>query len=387
MNPILRLLTVLLLPLCLQAESSRSPALPYLSGADLSALPVYEAAGAVYRDAEGQAGDALQILADAGMRCVRLRLFVDPDMQGIVTNNLDYTLSLARRCQDAGLEILLNLHYSDTWADPSKQFIPAAWRNLSPEALIERVQIYTHDVFQQFIHSGVQIDYVQLGNEITNGMLWPIGKVEFDGDPDRADNWQTFAALLHAAHRGFEQAYATSGQSTPKRFHHIECTGDLPRTEWYVRNLMLHEIPFDAVAFSYYPEWHGSLCDLRSTLHHASSQTGKPVIVVETAYPWHPESEDSHRDVNLYPHAFSPDGQAAFLDDLDRLVRNLDHGMGRGLFYWHPESRRMDAPFHIWKWGRHALFDFDGTLLPGALTFRSNGQSSIDCPQTHPTTL
>lgn len=375
MNPILRLLTLLSLPVCLQAESSHAPSLPYLTGADLSALPVYEAAGAVYRDAEGQPGDALQILADVGMRCVRLRLFVDPNMQGIVSNNLEYTLSLARRCQDAGLEILLNLHYSDTWADPSKQFTPAAWSHLPAEGLIERVQSYTHAVFHQFISSGIRISYVQLGNEITNGMLWPSGKVEFDGNPNQANNWQSFAALLHAAHQGLEQAYTASGQPIPKRFHHIECTGDLPRTAWYLRNLMRHHIPFDAVAFSYYPEWHGSLCDLRNTLHHASTQTGKPVIVVETAYPWHPESQETDRDVNLFPHALSPDGQAAFLADLDRLIRNLDGAMGRGLFYWHPESRRMEAPFHIWKWGRHALFDFDGTLLPGALSFRSNGQS------------
>ena len=360
--------------------SAAEDSFPYLTGADLSALPVYEAAGAVYRDAGGEKGDALHILAEAGMRCARLRLFVEPNMEGVVTNNLAYTLELAGRCQAAGLEILLDLHYSDTWADPSKQFIPVAWLDLPLDALREKVSEYTRQVFESFIAAGIRVHYVQLGNEITNGMLWPVGRVEFGGDPEQEDNWDAFASLLDAAHHGLEQAFAGAPYPLPLRLHHIECTGDLARTDWYLGNLKSHGVPFDAVAFSYYPEWHGTIPDLEATLRHSIAMTGKPVVVVETAYPWHPDPEE--KTEGSFPYPLTPEGQGRFLCDVELAVRGLDSGMGRGVIYWHPESLRMDAPFHIWKWGRYALFGFDGKLLPSVRCLLTTGEIQSGLTET-----
>jgi arabinogalactan endo-1,4-beta-galactosidase len=335
---------------------------PYLSGGDISALTVYENAGAVYRDAEGNVGDAISLLKDAGMNCFRLRVFVDPDMQGVVTNNLEYTLQLARRVKEAGALLLIDLHYSDTWADPAKQYKPAAWEHLPFDSLLDAVEIYTRTVFQAFIEADIEVDFVQLGNEITNGFLWPDGKVEYDGNDEAAENWDQFSALLLAANRGFEEAYTTL--PLPVLFHHIESTGNLKRTDWYIRNLMEHGIPFDAMAFSYYPEWHGDFCGLRATLQRSVELTSKPVLVVETAYFWSPDPELEPRDLILYPMPFTPAGQQQFMTELNHTVKNLEHGMGKGVIYWHPESVRFDSSFHIWKWGNCALFDHNGVILP-----------------------
>lgn len=364
-----RLFVLLLSAACLSVSVcalDQPPHSTYLEGADVSALEVYEQAGALYRSAAGaEAGDALELLHEAGMNCFRLRVFVDPKFEGIVTNDLEYTLRLAKRVKAIGAELMINLHYSDTWADPSKQYIPKLWKNLDLPELLEAVESYTHDVFTRFIEEGIEISYVQLGNEITNGMLWPIGKVEFEGDPRWAKNWDSFSAIQKAAHRGLTSAYSAAETKLPFRWLHIECTGNLKRTSWYLEHVQQHGIPFDGVAFSYYPEWHGDLCDLRCTLNLAIAETDKPVVVAETAYPWHPEEGvELNPEINPYP--FTREGQSVFMKKLHELVGDLDQNLGRGVIYWHPESVRFDAPFHIWRWGNVALFDLEGVILPAA---------------------
>lgn len=347
-----------------ELESEVVEVFPYLAGADISALTVYENAGAVYRDEEGHAQDAITLLESAGMNCFRLRVFVDPSMVDVITNNTDYTLKLAKRVKEAGALLLINLHYSDTWADPGKQYKPAEWAHLPYEALKEEVERYTRETFQHFIDAGIKVDFVQLGNEITNGFLWPTGKVEYDGNDELSENWDCFSGLLLAAHQGFEDAY--KGLTLPILFHHIESTGNLERTSWYLRNLIEHQIEFDVMAYSYYPEWHGDFCGLRATLQRSIDLTDKPVIVVETAYFWSPDPALEPRDKRLYPFPFSTTGQQQFMAELNRTVKNLEGNLGKGVIYWHPESVRFDSSFHVWKWGNCALFDYDGVILPAA---------------------
>ncbi len=362
-------------------EEKGVEALPYLRGGDLSALTVYEQAGAVYRNSDGVAGDAIQILSEAGMNCFRLRVFVAPNGEGVVTNDLAYTLHLARRVKASGARLLIDLHYSDTWADPGKQYKPVAWEGLEFEALVLQVQRYTRETFEAFREAGITVDLVQLGNEITNGFLWPDGKLQqVQEDSGEAENWERFAALMLAAHKGLEQAYA--GEVLPLRIHHIECTGEPERMQWYLDRLQTWEIPFDLIGLSYYPEWHGDLCGLRRSLNQAIALTHKPVMVVETAYDWHAQestavSASELRDLSLYPWEFTPEGQLAYLRELDLLVRSLGNHMGKGVLYWHPESRRFEAPFFIWKWGSAALFDHEGVLLPGA-RFGNEGIASSE---------
>ncbi|MBN2068381.1 MAG: glycosyl hydrolase 53 family protein [Opitutales bacterium] len=331
----------------------------FVYGADVSALPVHEAKGAVYRNASGQAADALFLLKEAGMDCMRLRLFVEPDGEGIVTNDLEYTLQLARRIKAAGLSLMLDIHYSDTWADPSHQITPAAWATLSQEDLVSCVESYTREVLERFVNEGLSPEYVQLGNEITNGMLWPSGQVEF-GEPDEAA-WDRLAALLQAARNGFLQAYGDA--PLPVSILHIESTGNLPRTRWYLENVINHQLTYDAVGFSYYPQWHGSFTDLQQTLNLAAEITNKPVMVVETACPWK-QMSDWDEEISLQ-HPFSPENQKAFLEKIFRVVRSVPENLGKGVFWWYPEAI-LTEDLHVWLGGDCALFDDEGRILPAA---------------------
>lgn len=332
---------------------------PMLIGADVSALATLEQHGAVYRDA-GRPGDALQILAAKGFNCYRLRLFVAPDGHGIVTNDLDYTLALARRVKAAGAALLLDFHYSDTWADPAKQFKPAAWASLEFAELEATVRRYTRDVLERFAAAGVLPEYVQLGNEITNGLLWPDGRVEY-AERGNAAAWERLGRLLRAAHAGLADASPHGGR--PVSVLHLESPHQRERVQWFCREAIAAEVPFDMIGMSYYPEWHGGIETLRGTLHALAEEFRKPVLVAEAAYPW---TDDEHwRDRPHLDWPLTPAGQRQYLRDVLEVVRGLPEGLGRGVMYWHPESV-LTPGLNVWLGGSCALFDRAGDVLPAA---------------------
>ena len=199
----------------------------WLAGADISALPTFERHGATYRSGRTP-GDALALLRARGVDCFRLRLFVAPNGEGVVNNDLAYTIALAQRVRRSGARLLLDLHYSDTWADPAKQFKPAAWAAQPLPELAATVRTYTAEVFRAFAAAGVAPDYVQLGNEITNGLLWPDGQVEFSR-PDDTAAWDRLGTLLRAAHAGLVDAYP----HTPPSILHLESPHQLERALWF----------------------------------------------------------------------------------------------------------------------------------------------------------
>ncbi len=332
----------------------------YLVGADVSALTVHEKLGVAYRE-NGKEKDCLALLVSRGFNCFRLRLFVAPTQVETEVNDLDYTLALARRIKASGAKVLLDLHYSDTWADPAKQFKPDAWKKLSDEQLRDKVRDYTRATLLAFVKEGLAPDYVQIGNEITNGLLWPTGQVEF-ARPDDSAAWDRLAGLLKAGSQGLADAFANKGD-VPKIILHIESTGNNARTSWWIRNAQDRQVPFDLLGFSFYPEWHGTPADLSSTLAAAAQLSGKPVLVTETAYPW---KTDSHwKEAKQMNWPLTPQGQLAFLREVDAVVRSLPEGQGRGVFYWYPEAVQVYG-LHTWVGGSCGLFDNRGEILPGA---------------------
>jgi len=158
----------------------------FLAGADFSDLAFFESVGVTYKDG-GQVRDGIQILRNHGINCVRLRLFTssaaqaDSDPYDYI-NNMTYTVPMAVRVKNAGLRFLLDFHYSDTWADPGHQATPAAWTNLNFTQLVQQMRAYNSNAIATFAAGGAMPDYVQVGNEITSGMLWPLGYVSGD-DP------------------------------------------------------------------------------------------------------------------------------------------------------------------------------------------------------------
>lgn len=214
----------------LSASAGPASAAPsaFLSGGDLSLLTLEEQHGAVYKD-QGKPGDALQIIKSHGWNIVRLRLWVHPDGQGIDVNDLPYTLALAKRIKKAGLRFLLDFHYSDVWADPAHQTKPAAWKDLPFDALTKQVQSYSRDVIAAFRRNGAMPDIVAVGNETTNGMLWPDGQVE------QPDGWAHFAALFNAGAAGVKEGAAPL--PSPKIMLHIANGAEPGLMQWFFDNL------------------------------------------------------------------------------------------------------------------------------------------------------
>lgn len=335
----------------------------FLKGGDVSLLARVEERGGVYREA-GEKREALAIFRGNGWNCVRLRLFHSPSGEGAVCNDLAYTVKLARRAKRAGFRVLLDFHYSDTWADPGHQSKPVAWEGLGFEKLCEAVFGYSRDCIAALRKAGALPEIVQLGNEITPGMLWPDGRVggkEFD----TPRQWRRLAALLAAGRRGVAAALG-EGESVEIMIHHAN-GGSVGGTRWFFDRLVEQKVEFDLIGLSYYPWWHGSLDDLRRNLAATAKRYGKPIVVVEAAYFWNGAWPKGHRPREVAPWPLTPAGQKAFLADVIRAVRQTPDGLGRGVLWWAPEA----LPVGGIRAGlnRRALFDERGNALPAISAF------------------
>ncbi|MGA2649059.1 MAG: glycosyl hydrolase 53 family protein [Terracidiphilus sp.] len=320
------------------------PAQQFAVGADVSFLASAEQQGIVFKE-DGAPKPVLEILKDHGFNWIRLRIFVHPTD---LPNDLDYTVALAKRARLLGFHILLDFHYSDTWADPSKQFIPAKWKSLKHTQLVEQVFTYTRETIVAFRNAGVMPDMVQTGNEITNGMLWPDGKLP--------DNWDRFADLLRAAISGVDTGRGSFPR--PVIMIHIERSGEPKEAIAFFDKLLTYDLRWNVIGLSYYPRWHGTIAQLRQTLHDLSFRYVRPIIVVETAYNWTPG--DFIGKKADFPE--SPEGQKRFLQAVDKAVRETPRGLGRGVFWWEPAV--ADGPIA----GR-ALFDDKHNALPAITAF------------------
>ena len=190
--------------------------------------PKLEEKGIVFKDA-GQPKDIFAIFKDHGATCIRLRLFVDPSGEGAVVNDLPYTIALAKRVKSAGLLFSLDLHYSDTWADPGHQKTPAAWRDLTFPKLVDQVRDYTATTLTAFRDAGVTPDVVQIGNEITNGLLWPQGVI--GGTRGHRADFDHVAELLKAGVAGFH--LALGDDTATKIMIHVDGGDDPDPVKWF----------------------------------------------------------------------------------------------------------------------------------------------------------
>jgi arabinogalactan endo-1,4-beta-galactosidase len=316
----------------------------YAIGADVSFLKAAEDSGKVFKD-NGQAKAGLEIFKDHGYNWVRLRLFNAPTD---LPNNLEYTIAMAKAAKKLGFHILLDFHYSDTWADPGKQFTPKAWTGLSHAQLTKAVSDYSRDTIAAFRAAGVLPEMVQIGNEIIHGMLWPDGRLP--------ENWDNLAALIKAGIAGVE-AGAGDGPR-PRIMVHIDRGGDRVATKDFFDKLNSYHVNYDAIGQSYYPWWHGSLNDLRENLIFMAQTYKKDIYVVEAAYNWR-SAEYTKRPA---PFPESPEGQKQFLEEVNRVVLETPGGLGKGIFWWEPAVQ----PGPIYSRG---MFDDEGNALPVITVF------------------
>ena len=341
-------------------------------GADVSFLDQLEQAGVDYRES-GVSKELLDILRDNGMNTIRLRLWHTP---GSGWNSLERTLAIARRVQSANLDLLLDFHFSDTWADPGKQTKPQAWDDLEFELLVDSVRVYTRDAMAAFNEQGIVPAFVQVGNEISTGMLWDDGRV--GGSFDTPAQWEKLATLLNAAIDGIREVFPI-GSEAPAIILHTDHGGNLAAASWFFGHIEEENVPYDIIGLSYYSFWHGSLEDLKRTLDGLENQFNKPMLLVETAYPWTLGWFDNVNNIIGLPehvlpgYAASPDGQFRFLSEVIDIIKGVPSSKGIGLIYWAPEY--IAVPGVGSPWENMTLFDENGNALPGLLAFNEEQQS------------
>ncbi|MBB6671069.1 glycoside hydrolase family 53 protein [Cohnella nanjingensis] len=352
------------------AESESWRKCGFTVGMDVSFLDEVEQAGGAFYDWEGRKADLLRMLRDHGTTAVRLRIWHVPP-GGYC--NLERTIVMARRIKSLGLRFLLDFHYSDRWADPANQHKPAAWAGLDETALREAARGYTRDVLTALSQQNAAPDMVQIGNEITPGMLWDDGRV--DGDFDTDTQWEKLAGLVRSGMDGAKDALPDV-----RIMIHIDRGGDLTASERFFDRIAACGIAdFDCIGLSYYPWWHGTLEDLRHTLGGLAKRYGKPVNVVETAYPWTLDKREGldfivHGEAQLlagYP--ATEEGQASYLRDFIRIVRETAGGLGDGFYWWEPAWTPAKTEWSVGhgnNWSNLTLVDFEGRPLQALQALR-----------------
>lgn len=323
-------------------------ALP-LRGTDFSQLPKIEGWNYDFKSADSTSKDALEILAESGLNCVRVKVWNNPTGDG----SLEELIPFVGRIKALDMQVMLTLHYSDTWADPGAQDVPSEWANLDFNTLLDSVYENTKHVVEVLAP-----DYVQIGNEINHGLMHPFGLRDGDGQ---------FQQLLDAGIRGAKAADSTvitilhyAGFTNAKPFYNI-----------------VDSLDFDWIGLSYYPKWHGTDMDaLEAACFEMQDSFHRPVAIVETSYAWTLGWNDWTNNhigsaADLHPdYPATKAGQAAFI----QRMRTLTDSLGTGLVYWGAELVAYKGPQAQdgSPYENQALFDFEGIAVPAMAELGKN---------------
>ena len=365
----------------------------FYKGMDLSTIKEVEGLGGRFYD-HGEEKDVFEILKSYGMNAVRLRLWNDPygpdgTPYGAGTNDLPTTLELAKRAKAQGMEVLLCMHYSDFWADPGKQRVPKAWRGMDAEQLTEEVYSFTRDTLLAMRRAGAFPDLIQVGNELTNGMLWPQGKLLECG------NYDNLAKFVSAGIR----AVRSLDQEIPIMIH-LDNGGNAPMyRNWFDHYLERGE-DFQIIGLSYYPFWHGSLEELKNNMNDLAVRYGKELVIAEVSmgftmadYGVYENLAQEERKgyatkpelVEKLEFPMTKKGQADFMKALFAVIDQVPENKCSGFFYWEPAW--IPVPGSGWaneaafqyieekgpggnEWANQALFDYEGQSLPALEVIR-----------------
>ena len=384
-------------------------------GADISSVIALEQSGVKFYDNSGREQDIFVTLADAGINCIRVRIWNDPtaSQSGVTygggANDAKQAVKIAERCANAGLKLFVDFHYYDFWADPSKQKAPKAWANYSVQQKADAIYSYTKETLSQLDRTGADIAMVQIGNETTAGMC---GVLLSDGNWGDAI-WSDLAKLWNAGSKAVREYDPDA--LVALHFTNPEKTSNM---QYLAKMVNQTKVDYDVFATSYYPYWHGTLQNLTSVLTGIANTYHKKVLVAETSWAYTFQNYDpgvntigSQKDLGSsvsYP--VSAAGQAAFLTDLFKAVAAVPNGMGIGVFYWEPAWLPVSSDFNtakqLWQqygggwayesaqeydpdakdyggsgWENQALFSADGKPLESLYMFRSVTGSGQNNPQ------
>lgn len=301
-------LTAAALSLPLGAASAQTPPpSAFTYGADISSVTEQEAAKLTFRDAAGKPADLYDLVKGYGIDSARLRVWVNPKDGWSAREDV---LVKAKRARDHGMRIMIDFHYSDNWADPGKQFKPAAWNDYDAAKLTKAVRDHTRDTLKYLKANGIDVAWVQVGNEITNGLLWP------DGKTDRFDN---IARFTNAGYAAVKSVYPKA-----EVIIHIDNGWDTAKANWWFDNFTRNGGKVDVIGLSYYPfftqskDWKVESPKVSTTMEQLVTRFKKPVMIVEIGHEYD-----------------KPEEAKAMISDM--IARNKALGaMGRGVVYWEP---------------------------------------------------
>lgn len=351
---------------CAKKETENPPPPPpepadsvYYRGMDLSFQPEIEVWQTKYYDAEGQEVALLPYLKDHGVNLVRLRLWHTPDT---TFNGLESVVEYAKQVKAHDMDILLDFHYSDTWADPGHQYLPAAWQGLTIDQLNDSIYVYTRRVMNRFKAEGVLPAMVQVGNETNGGFLWNQGRVggEFN------NNWSNYIRLVKSAIYGIREI--GDEEEVKVMLHFAGVNG----ATWYFDNLTQYLVDYDVIGLSFYSIWHGTnYATWESKFFEIANRYSKEIMVVETGYPWTFDWNDwtnnnYGQEDQLFPDIpATPEGQKEFMKRLNSSIVALGK-KGIGYCYWAPDwvAYKGNVAENGSTWENVAVFDFENKALP-----------------------
>ena len=305
----------------------------FAKGADVSWLTQMEASGYKFYNASGAEQECMSLLRDLGMNSVRLRVWVNPTDGWC---NKQDVLVKAWRAKNLGMRVMIDFHYSDSWADPSKQNIPAAWADYDLDQMKEAVANHTKEVLQLLKDNGVDVEWVQIGNETRTGMLWPMGKVS-------GSDFANFTALVNAGYDAVKSVYENA-----LCIIHLDNGHQLNRFTWMFNGLKANNAKYDVIGVSLYPtddEWETMTDSCLENLQTLATTYGKKVMVCEIGMNW--ESENAE----------------AMLSKMVKGCEAISDCLG--LFYWEPES------YNSWQNYQMGAFDSNGKPTSALNAFAS----------------
>ncbi len=338
----------------------------FVMGADLSYVNVIQEDGGRYLE-NGTLKNPFTIFAQNGTNLVRVRLWNNPEWQVDQYGEMRYSYladveKTIKRAKDEGMAVNLDFHYSDEWADPSKQFVPKAWEGLDLNTLSDSIYHYTLNTLNYLKSKNLTPEYVQVGNENNGGMCWPVGRV-VNG------NWTNFATLLKSGINAVRDFSETS-EIKPKIILHV---AQLQNASWWSEGVIEKGgvTDFDVIGLSHYFVWSevNTMAGVSNTIADLKARYNKEVMIVETAYPWTSANADGYNNiipgsVGVENFGVSKEGQLAYMK---ALVQAIIDGGGTGIMYWEPGW--ITSPFEdSWgkgsSWENNAFFDFTGEKLP-----------------------
>ncbi|RYY39135.1 MAG: arabinogalactan endo-1,4-beta-galactosidase [Chitinophagaceae bacterium] len=335
MKKLLVLPLLLLLGACGKKETAPAPATPappaadtfqLAKGADVSWITELESAGKRFYDAGGTQREGMALLKSLGMNTIRLRVWVNP--AGGWNNKAD-VLAKAQRAKALGMRLMIDFHYSDSWADPGQQTKPVSWAALDFNGLRSALATHTTDVLATLQNAGITPEWVQVGNETNNGMLWPDGRA--------STNMSNFAQLVNSGYDAVKGVFPNA-----KVIVHLSNGSDNALYRWLFDGLLSNGARWDVIGLSLYPDingWGNINVQALNNMNDMVTRYGKEVMVVEVGMPWD-----------------SPDRCGQFLADLIAKVRSVPNHKGLGVLYWEPET----PP----GWSGYTLGAFDNNGRP-----------------------